>query len=112
MATHRMPPTELLDHLAAADTDALRLILEHTLQRLIEAEATTYIRAAPGEHTPERRTYRNGPSSEDPRYAHGAIGPANPQAADGQLLPEPAGATTADRAGAAGGDPGGPTCTG
>ena len=48
MATHRMPPTDLLDHLAAADPDALRTILEHTLQRLIEAEATAYIGAEPG----------------------------------------------------------------
>ncbi len=60
MATHRMPPTDLLDQLAAADTDVLRTILEHTLQRLIEAEATAYIGAEPGEHSATRTTYRNG----------------------------------------------------
>ena len=60
MATHSMPPTDLLDQLASADVDALQTILQHALQRLIEAEATAYLGAAPGEHTPERRTYRNG----------------------------------------------------
>src|ERR671928_553454 len=60
MATPSMPPADLLDQLASADVDALRTILQHALQRLIEAEATAYIGAAPGEHTPERRTYRNG----------------------------------------------------
>src|ERR671928_1038673 len=60
MATPSMPPADLLDQLASADVDALRTILQHTVQRLIEAEATAYIGAAPGEHTPERRTYRNG----------------------------------------------------
>ena len=60
MATHRMPPTDLLDQLAAADVDVLRTILEHTLQRLIEAEATAYIGAEPGEHSASRTTYRNG----------------------------------------------------
>src|ERR671927_536097 len=60
MATHRMPPTDLLDQLAAADTDVLRTILEHTLQRLIEAEATAYIGAESGEHSASRTTYRNG----------------------------------------------------
>ena len=60
MASHRMPPAELLDQLAAADVDALRTLLQHTLQRLIEAEASAYIGAAPGEHSPTRTTYRNG----------------------------------------------------
>ena len=60
MATHRMPPPELLDQLAAADADALRTILRHTLQQLIEAEATAYIGAEPGEHSASRTTYRNG----------------------------------------------------
>ena len=60
MATHRMPPPELLDQLAAVDTDALQAILQHTLQRLIEAEATAYIGAEPGEHNASRTTYRNG----------------------------------------------------
>ena len=60
MATHSMPPADLLDHLASAAVDALHTILQHALQRLSEAEATAYIGAAPGEHTPERRTYRNG----------------------------------------------------
>ena len=60
MATHRMPPPDLLDQLATADSDALRTLLQHALQQLIEAEASAYIGAAPGEHSTERTTYRNG----------------------------------------------------
>src|ERR687883_1119398 len=60
MATHRMPPTDLLDQLAAVDADALRTILQHTLQQLIEAEATAYIGAESGEHSSTRTTSRNG----------------------------------------------------
>jgi putative transposase len=55
-----MPPTDLLDQLAAADTDALRTILQHALQQLIETEASAYIGAEPGEHRDSRTTYRNG----------------------------------------------------
>jgi hypothetical protein len=44
MATHSMPPTDLLDQLASADVDALHAILQRALQRLIEAEATAYNR--------------------------------------------------------------------
>src|SRR3954453_15018486 len=60
MATHRMPPTDLLDQLATADTDVLRTVMQHALQQLIEAEASAYIGAEPGEHSSARTTYRNG----------------------------------------------------
>ena len=60
MATHRMPPAELLDQLAAADADVVRTVLQHALHQLIEAEASAYIGAESGEHSPTRTTYRNG----------------------------------------------------
>jgi transposase-like protein len=50
----------LLDHLDGADTDLLRRILEHAMQRLIEAEAAEHIGAEPHERTAGRTTYRNG----------------------------------------------------
>ena len=60
MAHPRMTHQDLLDQLASADTDQLRLILEHGLQRLIELEASAVIGADPYERTGERVTHRNG----------------------------------------------------
>ena len=60
MAHPRMTHQDLLDQLATADSDQLRLILEHGLQRLIELEASAVIGADPYERTAERTTHRNG----------------------------------------------------
>ena len=60
MAHPRMTHRELLDQLALADTDMLRQVLEHAMQRLIEAEAAEYIGAEPHERTAVRTTHRNG----------------------------------------------------
>ena len=60
MAHPRMTHQDLLDQLATADTDQLRIVLEHGLQRLIELEASTVIGADPYERTAERLTHRNG----------------------------------------------------
>jgi transposase-like protein len=49
MAQNRMTQQALLDHLDGADTDLLRRVLEHAMQRLIEAEAAAHIGAAPHE---------------------------------------------------------------
>jgi putative transposase len=60
MAHPRMTHQDLLDQLACADVDQLRLVLEHGLQRLIELEATAAIGAEPYERTASRTTHRNG----------------------------------------------------
>lgn len=60
MAQSSIAPDALLGHLGNADVDTLRVILEHALQRLIEAEAHAHVGAGPHERTPERRTQRNG----------------------------------------------------
>ena len=60
MAHPRMTQQELFDHLATADADQLRLILEHGLQKLIELEATAVIGADVYERTADRLTHRNG----------------------------------------------------
>ena len=60
MAHPRMTRQDLLDQLASADVDQLRLVLEHGLQRLIELEASAAIGADPYERTAERITHRNG----------------------------------------------------
>jgi hypothetical protein len=60
MAQNRMTPPALLDQLQGADTDVLRRVLEHAVQRLIDAEAATQIGAGPHERSASRTTYRNG----------------------------------------------------
>jgi putative transposase len=60
MAQNRMMPPALLEQLQGADTDMLRRVLEHAMQRLIEAEAATQIGAGPHERSVSRTTYRNG----------------------------------------------------
>jgi putative transposase len=60
MAQNRMTHSALLDQLQGADTDVLRRVLEHAMQRLIEAEAETQIGAGPHERSASRTTYRNG----------------------------------------------------
>ena len=60
MAQNRMTQQALLDHLDGADTDLLRRVLEHAMQRLIDAEAATHIGAGPHERAATRTTYRNG----------------------------------------------------
>lgn len=50
----------LLDHLITADTDALKEICQHALQRLIELEAANELGAERNERTDSRLGYRNG----------------------------------------------------
>ena len=87
MTTYSMPPAGLLDHLASADVDARRIILQHTLHRLIEAEATASIGAAPGEHTPQRRTYRNGHRARPLETRMGRLEPQLPKLRTGSFFP-------------------------
>ena len=60
MAQNRMMAPALLEQLQGADTDVLRRVLEHAMQRLIEAEAAIQIGAGPHERSASRTTYRNG----------------------------------------------------
>jgi transposase-like protein len=60
MAQNRMTHQALLDHLDGADTNLLRRVLEHAMQRLIDAEAAAHIGAGPHERASTRTTYRNG----------------------------------------------------
>jgi putative transposase len=63
MTMYESAVSDLAARLAGTDpslSTALRDILAAALQELIEAELTTVIGAAPGEHTPERLALRNG----------------------------------------------------
>ena len=58
MAQNRMMPPALLEQLQGADTDVLRRVLEHAMQRLIDAEAATQIGAGPHERAASRGSWR------------------------------------------------------
>jgi len=61
MALSQSDLMRLLQSLRTADgVETIRMLCERILQELIEAEATETIGAAPGEHSSERTTWRNG----------------------------------------------------
>ncbi|MEU6357866.1 IS256 family transposase [Streptomyces sp. NPDC047072] len=61
MALSQSDLIQLLQSLRAADgVETIRVLCERILQELIEAEATEAIGAAPGEHSDQRTTWRNG----------------------------------------------------
>ncbi|MFG2376429.1 IS256 family transposase [Streptomyces sp. NPDC048504] len=61
MALSQSDLIQLLQSLRAADgVETIRMLCERILQELIEAEATEAIGAAPGEHSDQRATWRNG----------------------------------------------------
>ncbi len=63
MTNHEFALSDLAARLAGTDatlTTAIRDILGAALQELIEAELTTSVGAAPGEHTASRSALRNG----------------------------------------------------
>jgi len=55
-----MPLDDLLCQLGGNDSDQLRLILERTVQALIEAEVAAVSKAGRHERVEERVAYRNG----------------------------------------------------
>ncbi|MFD4878933.1 IS256 family transposase [Streptomyces sp. NPDC058420] len=61
MALSQSDLMRLLQSLRTADgVETIRMLCERILQELIEAEATETIGAAPGEHSSQRTTWRNG----------------------------------------------------
>ena len=59
MAQPRTTHQALFDHIEGADTGVLRRVLEHAMQRLIDAEAAAHIGAGAHERASTRTTYRN-----------------------------------------------------
>jgi hypothetical protein len=61
MALSQSDLLRLLESLRTADgVETIRVLCERILQELIEADATEVIGAAPGEHSDQRKTWRNG----------------------------------------------------
>ena len=87
MAQHRMTQQALLDHLDGADTDVLRRVLEHAMQRLIDAEAATHIGAGPHERASTRTTYPQRPPGGVPRHRSGRLELQIPKLRSGSFFP-------------------------
>ena len=107
MTAHEFALSDLAARLAGTDASlstALRDILSTALQELIEAELTTVIGAAPGEHTAERLALRNGHRPKLVSTPAGDVEVGIPKLRTGQLLPGVARAAPADRQGLVGGD--------
>jgi hypothetical protein len=103
MTDDRMALIELVEK--AADTDLVRKMLAFAADRMMEAEVETESGAAEGARTPLRENRRNGCRARL-GLPGGADHAGNPEAAQGQLLPELPGAAPHRREGAAGGHPG------
>ena len=113
MVKHSMDLLELLRKRGIdGDVDFLREALRVLVDTIMDAEVSAQIGAQHGERSPERVTYRNGYRNRtwDTRVGTTELnikGVAHSQAAGGQLLPQPAGTTAAQREGPAVGDPAG-----
>ena len=113
MVKHSMDLLELLRKRGIdGDVDLLREALRVLVDTIMDAEVSAQIGAQHGERSPERVTYRNGyrNRTRDTRVGTTELnikGVAHSQAAGGQLLPQPAGTTAAQREGPAVGDPAG-----
>src|SRR5881628_2194997 len=106
MTAYESALSDLAARLAGTDASlstALRDILSTALQELIEAELTSVIGAAPGEHTADRLALRTA-SSEAGVDTGGSCRGRDPQAAHRFVLSEVARAAPADRQGLVGGD--------
>jgi transposase-like protein len=82
-----MPLDDLLCQLGETDSDKLKVILERTVQALIEAEVAAVIKAGRHERVEERVTYRNG---HRPRICDTRVGRLElelPKLRQGSFLP-------------------------
>ena len=104
MAEERMPVLDRLCKGEEVPEDPLREIVRWTIQELMEAEVSAQIGA--GALRAQRRAgdAAQWVSVAPLGYAGGHPGAAEPEAADGELLPELAGAAAAGRAGTGGSD--------
>ena len=89
MTPASMPLDDLLCQLGDADSDRLKMILERTVQALIEAEVAAVIKAGRHERVEERVAYRNGhrPRNWDTRV--GRVELEIPKLRRGSFLPSP-----------------------
>ena len=108
MVKQRMDLLELLRKRGMdGDVDLLREALRVLVDGIMDAEVSAQIGAQHGERSPERVTYRNGYRNRTWDTRVGTMELHIPKLREGQLLPQPAGTTAAQREGSAVGDPAG-----
>lgn len=78
---------DLFAHVGSADVDMLREIAQHTLQRLIDLEASVVIGADRHERSAERTTYRNGYRSKTLDTRVGRLEVGIPRLRSGSFFP-------------------------
>ena len=101
MAMNRSALLDRLEALKAAGVDErMRMAAQGMYQALIDAEADGVIGAGPWERSEGRTAVRDGSSPRVLSTTSGDLGAADPEVADGVVLPEPARAPAADRPGA------------
>jgi transposase-like protein len=71
---HRRLDAELAQEVLLDDPDFLRQIVEGVLQKMLEAEMTEHVGAAPHERTDARKGHRNG---YKPRTLRSRVGTLN-----------------------------------
>ena len=118
MTEERMALIELVEK--QADGDLVREMLAFAAERIMDAEIEARTGAAKGARTPMREAQRNGYRDRDwvdegqktvrgtvfPRRASRSDRAGDPEAAQGQLLPQLPGTSPDGREGPRGGDPG------
>ena len=108
MALSQSALSELLDAFRAGEgVDLIRESVRVVMQELIEAEATEAIGAGRYERTESRVTERNGSRPRLLTTQAGDVAAADPEAAEGVVLPVDPRAAAADRPGAVRGGDGG-----
>ena len=70
------------------DEDGLRLLVEQTLQRVLEEELTAFLGAEPHERTEARRGHRNGHTARMLRTRVGSLELAVPRDREGRFRTE------------------------
>ena len=91
MTSHEFALSDLAARLAGTDASlstALRDILSTALQELIDAELTSVIGAAPGEHSPDRVALRNGHRPKLVSTPAGDVEVGIPKLRAGSFFPE------------------------
>jgi putative transposase len=81
-------PSELLEQIASQGFDFLPELIRIVINAAMQAERQQYLKAAPYQHTPDRRGHANGFKPKSVRTRLGEIPLAIPQVREGGFYPE------------------------
>lgn len=81
-------PSELLEQIAAQSFDVLPELIRIVINAAMQAERQQYLRAAPYQHSPDRRGHANGYKPKTVRTRLGEITLDVPQVREGGFYPE------------------------